>query len=160
MATAYLLLGADLGDKKATFATAREQIAQCIGKVVNESSLYQSAPWGFESDTTFLNQVVEVETTLTPHQLLDSIQEIERKLGRVRSANGYESRLIDIDILFYDNLVLSTERLTIPHPLLHERMFTLEPLYELIPDFIHPILSKVIAELRASCADSSVISKV
>lgn len=159
MAKVYLLLGADIGDRKTTFAKARLLIGERLGKIARESSLYESEAWGFESNTTFLNQVLEVQTTLTPLDLLEGIQEVEGELGRVRSGNGYESRLIDIDILFYDNLAIDMPILVIPHPHLHERMFTLAPLSELIPDFIHPALNKSISDLQKECKDNGLVKR-
>lgn len=156
----HLLLGADIGDKRATFAKAKQLIGERLGGIVRESSLYESEAWGFESSTTFLNQVVEVETDLPPLELLGGIQKIEAELGRTRSGNGYESRFIDIDILFYDSLILDTPSLTIPHPHLHKRMFTLEPLNELMPDFFHPTLHKTIADLKTECTDMGVVKRI
>ena len=159
MPKAYLLLGADMGDKRTTFAKAKQLIEADLGKITQESSLYESEAWGFESDTTFLNQVLEVEAALAPLELLDGIHQIENRLGRVRSGNGYESRLIDIDILFYQDLIIETPSLTVPHPHLHKRMFTLAPLSELIPDFIHPVFAKSVAQLKEECVDKSHVRK-
>lgn len=156
----YLLLGADIGDKRTAFAKAKQLIGERVGRVVRESSLYESEAWGFESTTTFLNQVLEVATPLLPLDLLTELQQIEVALGRTRSGNGYESRLIDIDILFYDRLVIDIPELSIPHPHLHKRMFTLEPLNELIPDFIHPSLHKAVADLKAECIDEGLVRKI
>ena len=153
----YLLLGADIGDKKAAFAKAKQLIGETVGRIIRESSLYESEAWGFESSTTFLNQVVEVETALPPLELLGSIHIIEAELGRIRLGSGYKSRLIDIDILFYEALVIDTPELTIPHPHLHLRMFTLAPLRELIPSYIHPILAKTIEDLYLECEDQSLV---
>lgn len=161
MSKAYLLLGADIGDKKATFVKARQLIEERLGYIVRESSLYESEAWGFESDTTFLNQVVELELSLQPFELLKGIQDIEKELGRIRSGSSYESRTIDIDILFYDDMVVDdSPSLIIPHPHLHKRMFTLAPLSELIPDFYHPVLAKTISSLREECADNVPVKKL
>lgn len=160
MPTTYLLLGADIGDKKAAFTKAKQLIGERLGRVVRESSLYESGAWGFESTTTFLNKVLEVETVLPALELLNSIQQIEAELGRVRSGNGYKSRPIDIDILFYGNAVIDTPTLIVPHPHMHKRMFTLAPLSELIPDFIHLTLGKTIAVLKTECADSGAVRKI
>ena len=160
MPKSYILLGADIGDKKTTFARVEERITETVGCVLRKSSLYESAPWGFESDTIFLNQVLEVSTSLSPSQLLDRIQTIEGEFGRVRTNSGYESRLIDIDILFYNDLAIDTPRLTIPHTCIADRMFTLEPLYELIPDFVHPSLHKSIFDLKSACTDSGLVVRV
>lgn len=160
MPKTYLLLGADIGDKKTTFANVKQQVGERVGRTIRESALYESTPWGFESDTIFLNQVLEVDTSLSPIELLDSLQQIELEFGRIRSGNRYESRLIDIDILFYDYLVIDTPQLTLPHPRIPDRMFTLAPLYELIPDYIHPTLHKSISDLREECTDKGSVKKV
>lgn len=160
MPKVYLLLGADIGNKRATFAKAKQLVGERIGRMVRMSSLYESEAWGFESDTTFLNQVLEVDTSLSPVELLGELQKIEVELGRVRSGSGYESRLIDIDILFYDSLVVNTSALAIPHPHLHKRMFTLMPLNELIPYFYHPVLLKTVADLKEECVDKGAVRKV
>lgn len=158
--TSYLLFGADIGDKRTTFAKAKLLLSERVGKLVKESSLYESEAWGFESSTTFLNQVLEVKVSLQPLDLLSAIHKIEAELGRIRSGTGYESRLIDIDILFYEGLALNTPELVIPHPHLYRRMFTLAPLNELIPDFIHPTLHKTVADLYAECTDRGLVRKV
>ncbi|MDR0660313.1 MAG: 2-amino-4-hydroxy-6-hydroxymethyldihydropteridine diphosphokinase [Prevotellaceae bacterium] len=160
MSKTYLLLGADIGDKRTTFAKAKQLIGESVGRIIRESSLYESAAWGFKNDTTFLNQVLEVETSLSPLDLLDGLQKIENELGRTRSGNGYESRLIDIDILFYDDLVTNTSELTVPHPHLHKRMFTLAPLSELALNYIHPVLHKSVSRLKAECTDRGVVRKI
>ncbi|GAB4038731.1 2-amino-4-hydroxy-6-hydroxymethyldihydropteridine diphosphokinase [Spirosoma gilvum] len=150
----YLLLGANLGDRIKTLNRAIDLIAERIGSVGQESAIYETAPWGVTDQPTYLNQVLAIETTLKPEELLNQTQAIEQELGRVR-IERWGARLIDIDILYYDQLKLQTERLTIPHPYLHQRRFTLVPLAEISPDFVHPILQKTSLELLAECADTS-----
>lgn len=159
---AILLTGSNRGDRKALLAEARRQIGLRAGKVVRASAVYESDPWGFEDDQTFLNQALIIETELEPTALLDQTQAIEKILGRVRGSDRgqaekkdgeqpqkrvYRSRPIDIDILFYDELILDSERLTIPHPLIREREFVLVPLREIVADRVHPVYGKAIGEL-------------
>jgi len=153
MARAVLLTGSNMGNKKDLLDRACTLISEQVGTVVCESQIYESEPWGFLSDDTFLNQALIVETKLNPLDLLNTVQSIEEELGRIRKKTMinnqriYESRRIDIDILFYDDLILNEERLTIPHPLLAERQFVLVPLKEILPNYIHPVLRKPVREL-------------
>lgn len=149
MATVYLGLGTNLGDKEANLRTAIYKLQERIGKQVSLSSFYETAPWGFESDHSFLNAAIGLETNLSPIEILHITQEIEKELGRTKkSVNGsYSDRLIDIDILLYDTLVLQTPELTIPHPLMTERDFVMKPLIEIAGNVIHPTLQKTLSEL-------------
>ena len=149
MATVYLGLGTNLGDKEANLRTAIYKLQERIGKQVSLSSFYETAPWGFESDHSFLNAAIGLETSLSPIEILHITQEIEKELGRTKkSVNGsYSDRLIDIDILLYDNLVLQTLELTIPHPLMTERDFVMKPLIEIAGNVIHPTRQKTLSKL-------------
>lgn len=149
MATVYLGLGTNLGNKEANLRTAIYKLQERIGKQVSLSSFYETAPWGFESDHSFLNAAIGLETSLPPIEILHITQEIEKELGRTKkSVNGsYSDRLIDIDILLYDNLVLQTPELTIPHPLMMERDFVMKPLIEIAGNVIHPTRQKTLSEL-------------
>ncbi len=149
MATVYLGLGTNLGNKEANLRTAIYKLQERIGKQVSLSSFYETAPWGFESDHSFLNAAIGLETSLSPIEILHITQEIEKELGRTKkSVNGsYSDRLIDIDILLYDTLVLQTPELTIPHPLMTERDFVMKPLIEIAGNVIHPIRQKTLSEL-------------
>lgn len=149
MATVYLGLGTNLGDKEANLRTAIYKLQERIGKQVSLSSFYETAPWGFESDHSFLNAAIGLETNLSPIEILHITQEIEKELGRTKkSVNGsYSDRLIDIDILLYDTLMLQTPELTIPHPLMTERDFVMKPLIEIAGNVIHPTLQKTLSEL-------------
>ncbi|WP_417128800.1 2-amino-4-hydroxy-6-hydroxymethyldihydropteridine diphosphokinase [Phocaeicola sp.] len=149
MATVYLGLGTNLGDKEANLRTAIYKLQERIGKQVSLSSFYETAPWGFESDHSFLNAAIGLDTSLSPIEILHITQEIEKELGRTqKSVNGsYSDRLIDIDILLYDSLVLHTPELTIPHPLMTERDFVMQPLVEIAGNVIHPIRQKTLSEI-------------
>ena len=155
MSKVVLLLGSNLGNRVEILEKAIEAIGASIGFVDKTSSLYQTDPWGFTSEHLFLNQVVSVETTLSPIDVLLGLQEIENRLGRVRKSDQYESRTIDIDILFYDNLRVDMEQLQIPHPRLHKRRFTLIPLLEVVGDFFHPVLNERLDVIVENCSDKS-----
>jgi len=155
-----LLLGGNIGDRAYYLNNAINLIRKEIGKVLICSSVYESAPWGFEDANAFYNQVVVLETTLDAMVVLKKNQFIEKKLGRTRNANGYESRCIDIDILFFDDLILNEANLQIPHPRLHLRRFTLMPLVEILPDFIHPVFRKTMQQLFDECKDLLMVKKI
>ncbi|MCB9186047.1 MAG: 2-amino-4-hydroxy-6-hydroxymethyldihydropteridine diphosphokinase [Flavobacteriales bacterium] len=142
-----LLTGADIGDRESNLANAAEMIDQKIGTVLKRSSIHETAPWGFESETRFLNQALLVESYLKPDDVLEQILAIEKKMGRIRNHAQWSSRSIDIDILVADGLVHQTETLTIPHKFLHERDFALVPLCELVPDWEHPVQKKTFGQL-------------
>ena len=144
----YLGLGTNLGDRQENLTRAIEALSLALGTCKAQSSFLETEPWGFESDNGFLNCVVAFDTELKPTELLDTTERIERELGRtVKSTGGnYHDRLIDIDILLYGNTVIESERLTIPHPLMHLRDFVLMPLGEIAPDTVHPTLGKSIKE--------------
>lgn len=133
MHTLYLSLGTNLGDKERNLADAIVRIGEMIGIVECQSSFIATEPWGFQSDNTFLNAAVKVRTQLSPHEVLMLTQQIEREMGRtVKSTEGdYHDRIIDIDILLYDDVCITTPELTIPHPLMYERDFVMIPLNEI-----------------------------
>lgn len=146
--TAYLGIGTNLGDKATHIRQAVELIGQRVGTVLAVSSFYQSEPWGFVSDNRFLNVAVQVATSLSPMELLRETQSIEKLMGRTeKTTSTYADRIIDIDILFYGQMVLDTETLKIPHPLLPERDFVVIPLAEIAPQLIHPTLHLRMEEL-------------
>lgn len=134
MHTTYLSLGTNLGDKTHNMTVAIAEIARRIGPVRAQSAFFETQPWGFESDNTFVNAAVRVETMLTPFDLLAITQQIERDMGRtIKSTDGtYHDRIIDIDILYYDDLHIDTPTLTIPHPLIEQREFVLQPLKQVL----------------------------
>jgi 2-amino-4-hydroxy-6-hydroxymethyldihydropteridine diphosphokinase len=149
----YLLLGGNLGDRIGYLTQARELLASRIGPIMQRSGLYETAAWGKTDQPSFLNQVLELQTALTPEKVLQGINQMEHELGRVRQEH-WGARVIDIDILFYDDLVLHTQRLTIPHPQLHLRRFTLLPLAEIAPKLLHPVLGISVNDLLKNCPDS------
>ena len=158
--TVYLLLGGNLSDVESTFDLARQKINSEIGLITTSSKLYQSKSWGFESTDLFLNQVLKLETNHQPLQLLQAIQSIETELGRIRNGNivGFESRVIDIDIIYFNTEKIELPNLAIPHYALHDRRFTLLPLVEIAPEYIHPVLNKTNQELLKNCSDKSTVT--
>jgi 2-amino-4-hydroxy-6-hydroxymethyldihydropteridine diphosphokinase len=158
MVKALILLGGNEADTPRLLQAAKELMARVAGKVVGQSALYESTAWGFEAEHNFLNQVLEVSTNLQPLDLLHVLLRIEKDLGRTRSgASGYASRGIDIDILFLDDQVIDTEELTVPHPRLHQRRFTLMPLNEQWPDWVHPTIGETVKELLSRCSDKGFV---
>lgn len=153
MKTIFLLLGGNLGDRNQNLAAAREYIASHIGEIKQVSSIYQTAAWGVESQPSFLNQVISISSLLSSQEILIQINEIEKKLGRKRYQKWY-ARTIDIDILYYGNEIIEEEDLKVPHPFLHQRRFTLVPLTEIAPTFVHPVLKKTTQELLEVCEDN------
>ncbi|MFO8054081.1 MAG: 2-amino-4-hydroxy-6-hydroxymethyldihydropteridine diphosphokinase [Bacteroidales bacterium] len=159
--TTYIIAGSNIAPR-ITFIKSAAKIILAQGlEISHASSYYESSPWGFQSGTNFLNRVFEIKTTLQPHALLKSILETEKKLGRKKHHKpGYHSRSIDLDILFYDELIIDDHDLTLPHPKIAERKFVLEPLHEIIPQFIHPVKQKSIASLLAQCKDTTRVEKI
>jgi 2-amino-4-hydroxy-6-hydroxymethyldihydropteridine diphosphokinase len=160
MVKLYILLGGNLGDKQLIFSETCDKIRQLVGVITNESAIYETEPWGFESEDMFWNQVLEISTSLTPELILNTIQGIENELGRLRNPNHYDSRTIDIDILFYGEEIVSLGNLTIPHPRIQDRNFVLVPLAELIPEFVHPVLRKSIRQMYLECSDQLKVEKL
>lgn len=149
--TVYLGLGTNLVDRAGNLCSAIAELRATSGiTVTRESSVIETEPWGITDQPKFLNQVIELSTTLEPLDLFHRLKAIERALGRDPAGAKWGPRVIDLDILFYDDLVLDSSELTIPHPRLHERRFVLEPLAELAPDFIHPVLKQTVAAMLSS----------
>ncbi|MDO5460853.1 MAG: 2-amino-4-hydroxy-6-hydroxymethyldihydropteridine diphosphokinase [Bacteroidales bacterium] len=145
----YLGLGTNIGNKKENLTRAIEKLSLALGECKALSSFIETEPWGFNSCNSFLNCAAAFDTGLSPLELLDTTERIERELGRTaKSSNGnYHDRVIDIDILLYGNTIIKSERLTVPHPLMQQRRFVLEPLAEIASDTIHPVLAKSIKQL-------------
>ncbi len=150
--TTYLLLGSNQGDRMKWLQQAVSMLSAQCGTVVQQSGTYQTAAWGITDQPAFLNKVVLLQTTLTPTELLAEIHNIETALGRQRDVK-WGQRTLDIDILLYNKEVIQLPNIIIPHPYMQERRFTLIPLAEIAPDYIHPKLKKSISELLENCPD-------
>jgi 2-amino-4-hydroxy-6-hydroxymethyldihydropteridine diphosphokinase len=152
----FLSIGGNLGDRELLIRQTLEQVKLNVGKVLAESDVYESESWGFSHSIPFLNQVLEVETSLSALCLLDVCNEIEDKLGRNRfnTTDRYAARSVDIDILFFNDEVFKLPPLIVPHRHMHERMFVLEPLSQIASNFKHPLLGKTIEELKSECEDT------
>lgn len=156
----YLGLGTNLGNREEYLCKAIAMIGEKIGEVVSCSSVYETEPWGFQSENEFLNAVIKVRTGLKPSGLLGRILMIEALLGRLREEKGYSSRFIDIDILLYGGEIITKKNLQIPHPRIQDRKFVLVPLCEIAPEMVHPVLKKTFAALLEECRDESVVKKL
>jgi len=154
----FLLLGSNQGDSFFVLQQAAREISQKIGTVVNSSANYKTKAWGIENQPDFLNQVLEVESDLSPEEILAKILLIEKSLGRIREIR-WSSRIIDIDLLYYGTEVISQPDLTVPHPEIQNRNFTLIPMCEIAPNFIHPILGKTQRELLDITSDTLAVEK-
>nr|WP_294874182.1 2-amino-4-hydroxy-6-hydroxymethyldihydropteridine diphosphokinase [uncultured Pedobacter sp.] len=156
----YLLLGSNLGEREQLIEDAIKQIANEIGEVFIRSSVYETEAWGNEDQPSFLNIALGVETKLTPIEVLNKALEIELELGRVRHEK-WGSRLIDIDLIFYDDIVVDMgAELQIPHPQMQYRKFVLEPLAEIVPDYMHPVLKMTVREVLERLRDNLSVSKI
>lgn len=151
-AQVFILTGSNLGYREKQLQTAANLLAQQLGKPLKQSAIYETAAWGNENQPSFLNQVLQFETTLTARNLLRIILATEQQMGRVRTQKWAE-RSIDIDILFAGNAIINEPDLQVPHPFLHQRRFTLVPLNEIAPDMMHPLFKKSIHSLLLECTD-------
>ena len=147
----YLGLGSNLGDKRKNIEKALTLISEKAGDILAFSGFYETQPYGYDSSEMFINAVAGIDTKLIPEELLLVTQDIEKETGRrEKTVNGkYHDRIIDIDILLYDDLIVQTATLTIPHPFIHQRLFVLMPLSEIAPDIVHPVLKKTITDLMS-----------
>lgn len=144
----YIALGSNLGNKRRNLVTAAALLAERAGEVGAISSFYETEPWGFESEHSFLNAALMLETTLAPLDLLRLTQEVERELGRTAKTDSvYHDRLIDIDLLLYGEEIIDQPGLQIPHPLMHRRAFVMTPMAEIAPEVVHPVLGKTMKAL-------------
>ena len=156
--TTYLLMGSNIGDRQVHLDTALRKIGESVGSIQKISSPYETQPWGVTNQDDYLNMAVQVSTSLTPELLFKKLKAIEAADGR-NSIIQNAPRTLDIDILFYDELVIATELLIIPHPRLHLRRFVLTPLVDIAPDLIHPVLNKSIQDLLEICPDEKTVRK-
>lgn len=156
----FIGLGTNLGNREDNLAKAQDLIAKSVGRIDCRSGIYETEPWGFQSENNFLNMVISVHTDLKPADLIKKIQNIEDQLGRKRDSRQYMSRIIDIDILLYRNKVINKPELKIPHPLIQDRKFVLIPLCEIAPAMIHPVLNKTFAVLLKECKDERNVKKI
>jgi 2-amino-4-hydroxy-6-hydroxymethyldihydropteridine diphosphokinase len=159
MNKAYLLIGGNMGDRKGFLAAATIKIWEECGEITRQSSIYQTAAWGIEQQAPFLNQALKIETHLNADELLKTILSVEETLGRKREVK-YGPRIIDIDILLFNNEIIRSEGLTVPHPQMQVRRFVLLPLCEIAPDEMHPVLQKSIAQLVEECTDTLTVQKI
>lgn len=155
---ALLLLGSNKGLKEKQLSDAAVQLEEKAGKIVKHSSVYKTAAWGNTNQPDFLNMAVEIETVKNAHELLASILDIEKRMGRKRNGK-WQARIIDIDILFFNNEIIETDKLVIPHPFIQERRFTLVPLNEIAENYVHPVYRKTIGELLKYCHDKLEVVK-
>jgi len=157
MHQSFLLLGTNLGDRLLYMKEAIEMLKSHNCNITGASSVYETEPVGMNGVNDFLNRVIIIQTVLNPFELLDTIQIIEQQLGRKRLRGIQTSRTMDIDILFYDDIIIQEDKLTIPHPRLHLRKFCLIPLRETAPAFLHPLLKKDMKTLTDECPDPSYV---
>ena len=155
----YLLLGTNLGDRNKNLQIALKAIETKIGEIKQYSSLYETDAWGKTNQPAFLNRVVKIETVLPPRQILQQAQAIEKTMGRVR-VEKWKERIIDIDILYIDQQIMDSPVLKVPHPEIPNRRFTLVPLNEIAPDFVHPVYKKNQHQLLLACKDPLAVRKV
>ncbi len=157
----YLSLGTNLGNREKNISNTINYLQKTAGNIKTVSTIYETTPWGFDTENDFFNSIVILETYLAPRELLLAIKRIEKKVGRTpKTQKEYESRVIDIDIIFYGNQFYWDKNLSIPHRLAHKRKFVLKPLNELVPDYIHPLLELSVSQMLKSCDDKSIIKKV
>jgi|SRR5690554_4695333 len=156
----FLGIGGNIGKKQQNFGKVKLFIESEIGKIKSSSSVYETPPLGFFADDNFWNQVFLVDTRLEPDDVLYKIQEIEARFGRKRDAEFYVSREMDIDVLYYDELSITTDRLIIPHPRIAQRLFVLVPLAEIAPGYQHPVLKLTNRQLLEQCQDDSNIKRL
>ena len=154
----FLQLGSNLGDRELLLKDSITAIENRVGDVVEFSKVYESAPWRVEGQENYLNQILKVRTTLSAEEVLSSVLDIEKQLGRIRLEKWGE-RLIDIDIIFYNDSIIETPDLCVPHKHLHERMFVLTPLHNIAPEMVHPKYNKTIEELLNMCTDTELVKE-
>jgi 2-amino-4-hydroxy-6-hydroxymethyldihydropteridine diphosphokinase len=159
MNQAFILLGTNLGDKRANLQQAILSISANLISIVSYSDIYETAAWGNTNQDNFYNQVIEVKTELSANDLLKKLLQIETQMGRVRNQK-WEARIMDLDILYFNYEIIDTENLKVPHPYLHVRRFTLTPLVQIASEFLHPVFNKTNTALLENCSDNSDVKLV
>ncbi len=159
MSKVYLSIGSNKGNRSVLINKAIDKIEKKIGTIISRSSIYQSKSWGFDSND-FYNISLLIDTDIEPKSLLINLKKIEKSMGREDIDGSYSDRFIDIDILFYDNIIIDSEDLKIPHPKIEIRKFVLIPMLEIADDYVHPILNKTIRQLDNECDDQGIPLKI
>ena len=159
MSKVYLSIGSNKGNRSVLINKAIDEIEKKVGIIISRSSIYQSKSWGFDSND-FYNLCLLIDTDIMPKSLLINLKKIEKSMGREDVDGSYSDRLIDIDILFYDNITTDLEDLKIPHPKIEIRKFVLVPMLEIADDYVHPILNKTVKELYYDCSDQDIPLKI
>tara|TARA_B100000003_G_scaffold69181_1_gene61993 strand:+ start:1509 stop:1991 length:483 start_codon:yes stop_codon:yes gene_type:complete len=159
MSKVYLSIGSNKGNRSVLINKAIDEIEKKVGIIISRSSIYQSKSWGFDSND-FYNLCLLIDTDIMPKSLLINLKKIEKSMGRQDIDGSYSDRFIDIDILFYDNIITDSEDLKIPHPKIEIRKFVLVPMLEIADDYVHPILNKTIKELYNDCSDQDIPLKI
>ena len=159
MSKVYLSIGSNKGNRSVLINKAIDEIEKKIGTIISRSSIYQSKSWGFDSND-FYNLSLLIDTDIEPKSLLINLKKIEKSMGREDIDGSYSDRFIDIDILFYDNIIIDSEDLKIPHPKIEIRKFVLVPMLEIADDYVHPILNKTIRQLDNECDDQGIPLKI
>ena len=154
----YLLIGGNIGDRLANLNTAIDRIEACCGKLLKISSIFETEAWGLKDQNAFLNQALYIETKMPALELMEKLLSIEIQLGRIRTT-PMGPRIIDIDIIYFNEEIINNPKLTVPHPRLAERNFVLMPLVEIAPNYLHPILKRTNASLLKECGDSCAVYK-
>jgi len=152
MNRAYLLIGGNMGERISNLDKAKKLIHKNAGGIINSSSIYETEPWGVSEQPAFLNQVLLIKTRFSGNELLQQLLSIEKEIGRIREVK-FGPRIIDIDILFFNEDIITTNELVIPHPEIQNRRFALVPMNEIADSFVHPVIGQTIGELLDNCSD-------
>lgn len=160
MNVAFLCVGGNMGDRLANILEAKRQLLGMGCKMEAESGIYQTKAWGIEEAPDYYNQMLKIGTEKNGTELMTTLLDIEKSMGRIRSDNRNASRTMDMDILFFNSEIIKSELLEVPHPRLHLRRFVLEPLNEIASELIHPVLNKTIHELLIECKDTSAVKRL